>query len=546
MELHIGETFSIDPGYLVTERSAVIGQSGSGKSYLVSVICEELAANDLGFVVIDTEGEYAGLSGHKNIAVIDDIDDLEDISTDKERVRKIIEESQRIVLDVSETELKLIKDFLEIVYQVATDMFREGCDRQNPFLVIVEEADIYIPQRGRVLEILQTMSRRGRKRGLGILFATQRPALVNKNVLSQCNNVFIGKLTLKNDIDSVRIFFSSMDDARQLTALEPGQFYVQGAIADPSFIKVRRRNTPHGGATPTIQRRTEDASDLTPRRGVGAAQDLDKTEHMRARVALDTTTGNKKVDYIPFDETRVIRALDNNKKRKYYLFGKRETVDDLQLLMMPIFSVCVREMKKRLTGTRFKDYIVLIDAITGDILSPNGVRRRSKNLELLADLNQTQLNVMDFILDTGGATYAKLREALPDKRQIRSSLKKLEELGLIGIKDELYFSLYDISYPKSLVSESAKGLKFLEGRAENENVIKPRLKKETLKGLIRGLYPGCEVTDANTIYSPVLEVVYADGSSKRRARIDALTGEEILGETAVLAEAKGVKLKDRK
>lgn len=194
----------------------------------MSVICEELAANDLGFVVIDTEGEYAGLSGHKNIAVIDDIDDLEDISTDKERVRKIIEESQRIVLDVSETELKLIKDFLEIVYQVATDMFREGCDRQNPFLVIVEEADIYIPQRGRVLEILQTMSRRGRKRGLGILFATQRPALVNKNVLSQCNNVFIGKLTLKNDIDSVRIFFSSMDDARQLTALEPGQFYVQG------------------------------------------------------------------------------------------------------------------------------------------------------------------------------------------------------------------------------------------------------------------------------------------------------------------------------
>ncbi|MGZ4928460.1 MAG: helicase HerA domain-containing protein, partial [Halobacteriota archaeon] len=75
MELQIGEAFSIDPEYLVTERSAVIGQSGSGKSYLVSVICEELAANDLGFVVIDTEGEYAGLSGHKNIVIIDDIED---------------------------------------------------------------------------------------------------------------------------------------------------------------------------------------------------------------------------------------------------------------------------------------------------------------------------------------------------------------------------------------------------------------------------------------------------------------------------------------
>ena len=258
MELHIGETFSIDPGYLVTERSAVIGQSGSGKSYLVSVICEELAASNLGFVVIDTEGEYAGLSGYKSIDVIDEI---EGISTDEERVRKIIEESKRIVLDVSETDPKVIDKFLGSVYQVATDMFREGRHRQNPFLVIVEEADIYVPQRGRGLDILQVMSRRGRKRGLGILFATQRPALVNKNVLSQCNNVFIGKLTLRNDIDSVRIFFSSMDDARQLTALEPGQFYVQGAIADPSFIKVRQRNTRHGGATPTIQSRAEHASD---------------------------------------------------------------------------------------------------------------------------------------------------------------------------------------------------------------------------------------------------------------------------------------------
>jgi uncharacterized membrane protein YkoI len=208
-------------------------------------------------------------------------------------------------------------------------------------------------------------------------------------------------------------------------------------------------------------------------------------------------------------------------------------------------------MKKRLIGTRFNDYTVLIDAITGDILSPDGVQRRSKNLRLLEDLSPTQLKVMDFILGRSGTTYAKLREALPDTG-VKSSLKKLEERRLIGIKDELYFSLYDISYPKSLVSESVDGLKLSEGRAENENVIKPKLSKPKLKGLIRGLYPGCEVTDANIIYSPVLEVLYADESSKRRVRINALTGKILHGaaaprsETAVLAEAEGVKLNDRK
>ncbi|MGA3360258.1 MAG: hypothetical protein ABSC87_08630, partial [Halobacteriota archaeon] len=167
---------------------------------------------------------------------------------------------------------------------------------------------------------------------------------------------------------------------------------------------------------------------------------------------------------------------------------------------------------------------VLIDAITGEILSPDGVRRRSKNLRLLADLNPTQLKVMDFILDRSGTTYAKLREALPEAlsdKRVKSSLKKLEERRLIGIKDEFYFSLYDISYPKSLASESTEGLQLRAGRVDN--VIKPKLSKQQLKELIRGLYPGCEVTNTNVIYSPVLEVLYADESSKRRVRINALT-----------------------
>jgi hypothetical protein len=144
---------------------------------------------------------------------------------------------------------------------------------------------------------------------------------------------------------------------------------------------------------------------------------------MRARLALDTTTGSKKVRYIPFDKTKVLSALNSNKRKQFRFFGRSESVNDFKLLMLPLFSVCVREMEKRLIGTKFNDYTVLIDAITGDILSPDGGRRRSKNLRLLADLNPTQLKVMDFILDSSGTTYAKLREALPDKN-VKSNLKK--------------------------------------------------------------------------------------------------------------------------
>jgi hypothetical protein len=450
--------------------------------------------------------------------------DIESLSKDEEQIQRLITTSKKIVLDVSETEKKVINDFLDSIYRVATDLFREGQHKQTPFLIVVEEADIYIPQQKRDgLEILQVISRRGRKRGLGILLATQRPALVNKNVLSQCNNVFIGKLTLKNDIDSVRIFFSSMDYARQLTGLEPGQFYVQGTISDPSFIKVRRRKTPHGGATPKIKSRSGPTAVQTSHPEVRTSQDLNESEHARILRALDTTRGDKRVDLIHYDDIKALNAINSN-KRKHLILGTSESVMDIKRLMLPIFSVNIRELKKRLIGTKFVDYRVLIDAITADILSPNGVQRRSENLRYLTDLNPIQLKVMDFILTNKGASYARLREVLPEKR-FKPSLKKLEEMHLIGLKDDTYFPLLDVSYPKSLESQNANALRISSGRADN--VTKPKISKQKLSGLIRGLYPGCEVIGSEVIYSTVLEVLYARDSKKRRVRIDLLTGKPL-------------------
>lgn len=525
MELHIGDSFSIDPSDIVTERSAVIGQSGSGKSYLVSVICEELARNNLGFVVIDTEGEYSGLSGHEGIIVVEDVDDLEDLATKKGRVKELIQQSQKVVLDVSEAEPKVVDKFLDSVYTVGTELFREGAHKQIPFLIIVEEADIYIPQRGRGLEVLQVISRRGRKRGLGILFATQRPALVNKNVLSQCNNVFIGKLTLKNDIDSVRIFFSSLDVARKLTTLEPGCFYVQGSISDPDFIKVRKRVTQHGGATPTIKRekppiaeRSQDVVQVPP----SQSAEPTPSETMRIRLALDLTQGAKQIDYLAFDETRIVNAVIRNRHKPKFR-GKHENLSDLFLRMSPIFEFSIREVKKKLIGTGFNDYTVLIDAVTGQLLSPNGAGRRSTHLNCLIGLNDYQLRLMDFIISNKGVSYMKLREAFPE-RGIKNRLKALEKKGLISVNGEHYYPLHDIRYPESLKTQRAGPLQLKKGRADHAR--KPKYQKKGLEEVIRGLY-GCGVLHTRTIYSPVIEVSYSSEASNRRAYIDGLTGKVV-------------------
>src|SRR3972149_8572590 len=65
MQLSIGkeekQEFLINAQELVTGRSCIIGQSGSGKSYLIGVVCEKLCENNIGFCIVDTEGEYFSL-----------------------------------------------------------------------------------------------------------------------------------------------------------------------------------------------------------------------------------------------------------------------------------------------------------------------------------------------------------------------------------------------------------------------------------------------------------------------------------------------------
>jgi len=237
-----------------------------------------------------------------------------------------------------------------------------------------------------------------------------------------------------------------------------------------------------------------------------------------------TPRGAKKVPFIYYDEIKALNALNNN-KRKPLILGTSESIMDVKRVLLPVFSVNVREVKKRLLGgTKYVDYRVLIDAITGELLSPTGVHRRSENLSYLTDLNPIQLKVMDFILTNKAASYAQLREVLPGK-QFKPSLKKLEEMNLIGLKDDMYFPLLNISYPKSLESQNADSLKIKNGRADN--VTKPKISKQKLNELIRGLYPGCEVISVDTIYSTVLEAIYARDTKKRRVRIDALTGKPL-------------------
>lgn len=62
----------------------------------------------------------------------------------------------------------------------------------------------------------------GRHQHISLLFTTQRPAMLNKNILSQCAHVFCGQLIETNDIIYVSGFFKK--DGQKLTSMAERRF----------------------------------------------------------------------------------------------------------------------------------------------------------------------------------------------------------------------------------------------------------------------------------------------------------------------------------
>ena len=140
-----------------------------------------------------------------------------------------------------------------VVTRIAKDLFAAVKLNELPaFFFLIEEAHNFCPERGfgeaLSSEILRTIASEGRKFGLHLCVVSQRPARVDKNVLSQCNTQIILKVTNPNDLraigQSIEGFTSGMEsDIRQLSV---GQAMVVGeSVEQPITVNIRARETKH-------------------------------------------------------------------------------------------------------------------------------------------------------------------------------------------------------------------------------------------------------------------------------------------------------------
>ncbi|UCE45388.1 MAG: ATP-binding protein [Methanobacteriota archaeon] len=126
-----------------------------------------------------------------------------------------------------------------------------------PMMLVVEEAHNFCPQQGQVAcsKVFRTVASEGRKFGLGLLVISQRPAKVDKNVLSQCNTQIILKVNNPNDIKAIASSIEGLTEGmeEEIQRLPIGTAIVTGGgVSMPLFVDIRPRESQHGGESVEI------------------------------------------------------------------------------------------------------------------------------------------------------------------------------------------------------------------------------------------------------------------------------------------------------
>lgn len=164
-------------------------------------------------------------------------------------------------------------DVQEIVVTRIASMLWEARKRNEvpAHILVVEEAHNFCPERnvGNAVSgaMLRTVASEGRKFGLGLMIVSQRPAKVDKNVLSQCNTQVVLKVTNPNDLKAIvqSVEGISMEVADEVQRLPVGVALVAGGgLTQPVFVDVRPRLTRHGGKSVSVLHQEVDEEDEAP------------------------------------------------------------------------------------------------------------------------------------------------------------------------------------------------------------------------------------------------------------------------------------------
>jgi len=238
-------------------RIAVIGESGSGKSWTIAVVAEQAIQQGLQVVFIDPHGEYWTFAEKFDVAIIGGekgdlilAEECMPVYGEVFKQGKSIDFNLREFMDDEAAYSRMVEKILRTLWKTLVNDPR-AC------LVVFEEAQMVCPQERsydvmRRVGLVKSIVTGGRKFGASFILGSQRPAELHKTPLSQCWIRLFGKTTERLDREAVEDYLKPFK-SDVLKNLKTGQFYVYGWAEQPLLINVTsQRLTRHGGDTPLI------------------------------------------------------------------------------------------------------------------------------------------------------------------------------------------------------------------------------------------------------------------------------------------------------
>lgn len=255
------------PEEAVTQTFAILAKRGVGKTYTANVMAEEMIKASLPIVIVDPIGVWWGLrtsadgesEGLKIVIAGGDHADVPITPESGEVIANlVVDEPISLVIDLSlmrkGEQHRFMVGFAETLYH----------RNRTALHLILDEADEFAPQRpmgqeARMLGAIEDLVRRGRARGIGVTLITQRPAVLNKNVLTQIEVLMAMRMTSPQDRKAIEEWVNTHGDPQlahdminSLPSLPIGQawFWSPGWLEEFKLIKIRRRETLDSSSTP--------------------------------------------------------------------------------------------------------------------------------------------------------------------------------------------------------------------------------------------------------------------------------------------------------
>lgn len=248
------------PEAALASHMAILGKTGSGKTYAAKGLAEGILAKEGRVCIVDPTGAWHGLrssatgkAGGFPVTIFGGSHaDLLLAASHGEALAEIVGTSTTpAILDTSQLRVgertRLFADFADALMR----------KNRGPLHLFVDEAHMFAPQgrvqdpdSGRMLAAANNLVSGGRSRGLRIVLITQRPAKLHKDSLTQVETLIALRLIAPQDRRAVEDWIKDNADEKQgreivrsLAGLKTGEGWVWapelGVLERVSFPRIR-------------------------------------------------------------------------------------------------------------------------------------------------------------------------------------------------------------------------------------------------------------------------------------------------------------------